>query len=237
MTRRQGRLILAVESTCLPGSLALGEGGHVLAARRVPEGKQYSGEFLPLLDEALREAGREREDLGGVVVTTGPGSFTGIRVGLAFAKGIAAALKVPLFPIPTLDAMARAALLSGVEGEFLCPLLDARKGEVYAAFYRIAGSSVVREGDYISTAPENLLYKIENRNVAFFGPGFRRYEEVFSSVSKRGGRGTEGDGLLDAGCLLEVYFRTEIPPQNPVEVTALYVRPSEAELKKKGGRE
>jgi len=229
-------LIIAIESTLLPGSISIGERCRVVSTAFVEEGRQFSGEFLPLLERMLKSAGKSPEEISGVVVSQGPGSFTGIRVGLSFAKGISLALSVPVYPVPGLDVMAYFAA-SAVSDEWeLYPCLDARKGEVYTACYVLRNSFPVREGNYISITPENLVYKIENRKALVFGPGFERYEEFF--LSKGIGKGDfELRGVcLDSRRLLEYFFRCEeVMPVDPERLSAIYVRPSEAELKHKGG--
>ncbi|MDH7480056.1 MAG: tRNA (adenosine(37)-N6)-threonylcarbamoyltransferase complex dimerization subunit type 1 TsaB, partial [Syntrophomonadaceae bacterium] len=109
---------------------------------------------LPLLDTWLREAELKLEHLDGMAVTTGPGSFTGLRIGIATAKGLAQALGVPLVGVPTLDALALN--LAGSAG-LICPILDARKGEIYTALYRSPHpGQLCRLTEYLAVAPPTL---------------------------------------------------------------------------------
>src|SRR5260370_14115304 len=110
-------------------------------SRRV---RSHGSDLPSALEEVLRMAGLTLRDLTAIAVALGPGSFTGLRIGLSYAKGLAMALGLGLVGVPTLDAMA----LCGVGSPFVriggtsCPVLDARKGEVYAALYRAGADAL-----------------------------------------------------------------------------------------------
>ncbi|NIO17776.1 MAG: tRNA (adenosine(37)-N6)-threonylcarbamoyltransferase complex dimerization subunit type 1 TsaB [Deltaproteobacteria bacterium] len=223
-------LYLGIEPTDPPGSIALGIDGRVLSFRSQPRERQFSEVFLPLLDEMLNEAESGRSDIRGVVICSGPGSFTGIRVGFSFAFGIAQAMNVRIFPVPTLDVMAYRAPAGY---DLVVPALDARKGEVYTALYRREEQGISRLSDYISITPENLVYKTVSQNSFVYGPGYVRYRGVFN----RGGIGPypgEEDtaDALSARALLEYFYSADsIAGLGPEDAQPIYVRPSEAELK------
>ncbi|HET7598910.1 MAG TPA: tRNA (adenosine(37)-N6)-threonylcarbamoyltransferase complex dimerization subunit type 1 TsaB, partial [Gemmatimonadales bacterium] len=142
------RLSVAVGSTAAG---ALEE--HVAGARR------HAGALLPVLDRLLARAGSSIERIGGVALSDGPGSFTGLRVGAAAAKAIARARAVPVWTAPSL--MVRAAGVAG-PGETVLALADALRGEVYAAAYRftsarvetLLAAGVFRPEDLVSVAPQ-----------------------------------------------------------------------------------
>ncbi len=123
--------ILAIETSTQLGSVALSSGGEV-CERILPADKPGSETLLPAIDSLLRERGIEKRSLEAVAAGTGPGSFTGLRVGLATAKGIASVLGVPTVPVPSLDALVLPCLDTGCSA---VAVADARKGEVYAACY------------------------------------------------------------------------------------------------------
>lgn len=135
-------LVLAFETATPACTVALAENGALLAELTVVSPRAHSARLMPLIAQALAESGRSRHDLGGIAVGIGPGSFTGLRIGLATAKGLAYALDLPCAPVSTLAAMARnvagGAAAAGAE-PLICPLLDARRGDVFAALY--AGSA------------------------------------------------------------------------------------------------
>lgn len=223
-------LFLAIEPTNPPGSIAIGRERKVLSYREISPGRQFSENFLPLFSEMIQQLKIVRSDVEGIVICAGPGSFTGIRVGFSFAYGIAHALGVPIYPVPTLDTMA---FSSPEEYDLVVPTMDARKGEVYAAEYRREGGKIRRESEYVSIRPENLIYKVLPRNPFLFGQGYLRYRKVFNGNGIGPYPGEEEyPGLLNAGTLLEYFFsREDIPGVDPENAHPIYVRPSEAELK------
>lgn len=99
------------------------------------------------VDEVLTSAGIGIRELAGVAVGIGPGSFTGLRIGLSYAKGIVTATGLALVGVPSLDAMALVGVAEVDTGWIVCPVLDARRGEVYVALYRIAGDALEKLGD------------------------------------------------------------------------------------------
>lgn len=135
MSDTERSAILALDSSTATGSVAVEVGGRVRAEVTLHVGTGHSAVLLPAVDQALRWAGVERADLAGVVVGGGPGSFTGLRIGAATAKGIVHALGVPLWSYSALLAVAAD---SATADRPVCALFDARRRDVYAALYRFA---------------------------------------------------------------------------------------------------
>jgi tRNA threonylcarbamoyladenosine biosynthesis protein TsaB len=125
--------VLAIETSTTLASVALVEGGRLVLARSHARPKQSAERLLPMIAELLAEAGWQRSDIERLGVSVGPGSFTGLRVGIACAQGLSLGLGVPLVGVTSLRAMARAVpdTLPGVR----CPVLDARRGEVFVGGY------------------------------------------------------------------------------------------------------
>jgi tRNA threonylcarbamoyladenosine biosynthesis protein TsaB len=126
-----------------------------LAAAVVRSTLSHGFELPAAVDEALNSAGVRLSDLSAIAVAIGPGSFTGLRVGLSYAKGIAAARRISLVGVSSLDAMALCAGSALPEEASICPIIDARRGEVYAGLYRfVAGALEKTSGDLVvSLAP------------------------------------------------------------------------------------
>ena len=124
--------ILAIDSSGMPASAAVVENGKLIAAYTVNYQKTHSQTLLPMIDELSRAIELDKTTLGAVAVSGGPGSFTGLRIGSATAKGIALALKIPIINVPTLEGLA-----SNYHGcsELICPMMDARRTEVFAGVY------------------------------------------------------------------------------------------------------
>lgn len=148
--------ILALETSTRRASIAVCEGDRVVATRIHEDAHTHAERIVPLIDEAIREAGFAKSSLDLIACGIGPGSFTGVRVALATAKGIALALDRPLVGIGSLRAMAM-----GVEEEqrkaLVISLLDAKKGEVFVAVYDAEGVEKVAPAHVARTALPELV--------------------------------------------------------------------------------
>lgn len=125
--------IIGIESSSLVASAAVWEDGKLLAEYTVDHKKTHSQTLLPMLEEICRMTECGMQTVDAVAVSAGPGSFTGLRIGAATAKGIGHALGIPLIAVPTLDAQAFG--LFGVR-DLICPIMDAKRGQVYTGVYR-----------------------------------------------------------------------------------------------------
>jgi tRNA threonylcarbamoyladenosine biosynthesis protein TsaB len=234
-------LILAIETATGCGSVSLTRGGcedgRLLAEATARPEITHSRRLLGSVAWIMEAAGVEWSDLDGVAVSLGPGSFTGLRIGLAAAKGIVCAAGVPLLGVETLAALALSCPY--IDRPLWC-LLDARKQEVYAArFQPDCDGRPEQVGDVAAVRPEQLAERIREP-VILAGPGVAEYQAVFSGIaevqlvpgplsSPRAAR----IGFLGAERLL---CRETLDPALAVP---LYVRASEAEinLKKHGNSE
>ncbi len=139
-------MILGIETAGTLLAVALATEQRILASITVHRKHAHDALLVPLCDDVLRIAGITRTDLRGVAVSAGPGSYTGLRIGMAAAKGIAAALDLPLATIPTTDAAAyNVSRFLRDEGRQLVVAFDARNEEVYMATYRLHAGEAVRE--------------------------------------------------------------------------------------------
>lgn len=143
--------VLALDSSTAVGSVAIGHGDRLLAETVLRVGAGHSSALLPAVDAAVRSAGLKPQDLTAVVVGGGPGSFTGLRIGAATAKGMVRALRVPLFAYSGLLAVA--AGHAGFRGP-VCALFDARRRDVYAACYRFEARVIEIFGPVALTVDE-----------------------------------------------------------------------------------
>ena len=124
--------VLGIESASMVASAAIVEDGNLIAEYTVNHKKTHSQTLLPMIDEIVRMTETNLSELDGIAVSAGPGSFTGLRIGSATAKGLGLALGKPLLHISTLEAMAWQ--LWGCDG-LVCPIMDARRGQVYGGAY------------------------------------------------------------------------------------------------------
>lgn len=152
-------LILSIETGTDICSVALANDGELMALRESDEGRDHAKKVALFVDELLRETGVQPSDIDAIAVGKGPGSYTGLRIGVSFAKGMCYALDIPLIAIGSLDALAEVAredfeagILDIEEEDWsqakLCPMVDARRMEVYAQVFDVEGraqSDVVAE--------------------------------------------------------------------------------------------
>lgn len=133
--------ILAIESSAKAVSAAVCEGGKIIAQSYQNNGLTHSRTLLPIIEDMLKNAEIELSDIGLIAVARGPGSFTGIRIGVAAAKGLSWASEIPATGVSTLEAMAWQ--LTFADG-IICPVMDARRSEVYNALFEMRGGELIR---------------------------------------------------------------------------------------------
>src|SRR5215471_18827853 len=150
--------LLAVESATLSGGAALLDDDRLLGEITLNIAITHSERLLAAVDRLVADCGLVPADLDALAVSVGPGSFTGLRVGLATVKGLAMALDLPVAPVPTLDALA--ARLPFADAP-VCPILDARKGEVYLSLYRWDGQAMRRECEYLALSPRAAAERLK----------------------------------------------------------------------------
>lgn len=168
--------ILGIETATLMGGVALMDETRLIAEYRLGVEVRHSERLIPAIDQILGQSGKTLSDLSAVAVSSGPGSYTGLRVGLATAKGLAMGAGLPLIQIPTLEAMAAPFCHAA---QPIVPILDARRGQVYWALFESrtgesgTGDLTRLHPDTLSTLPEAMatLSHIlgQNRPILFTG--------------------------------------------------------------------
>ncbi len=172
-------LILNFDTSTKICSVALAEGEKILSFRENDEGRNHASLLTVFIDEVLREAGKSPSELDALAVSKGPGSYTGLRIGISTAKGMAYALNIPVMAIPTLKIMAHAYISRHAveENTLICPMIDARRMEVYTEFYtqklnvfRKVGADIIESDSYRDIREEHKMI--------FFGDGAAKCENV-----------------------------------------------------------
>jgi len=222
--------ILAADTSSTTGSVALLEDGLLAAEWTLATSRTHNRRLLKTVDGLLREAGRSLREMDGLAVTSGPGSFTGLRIGLSTFKTLAWALGKPFAGIPTMDALA--APLSFARHP-LCALVDARKKEVYCAFYDFDEKGNPRLRGPCRALPPEELESLVAEPTLFCGDGWLAYRDLLRERLKE--RLVELPGPFHsiraafvASLARERLARGE--GDDPVTAVPLYVRPSEAEI-------
>lgn len=175
--------ILGIDSSGLVASVAVVEDDNLLAEYTVNYKKTHSQTLLPMLDEIVKMTELDLSTIDAIAVAAGPGSFTGLRIGSATAKGLGLALQKPLVAVPTVEALAYN--LWGTD-KIICPLMDARRSQVYTGIYEFAGQELqVIEGQMAVPVTE-IVEKLNalKREVIFLGDGVPVYKEVLAQKMK-----------------------------------------------------
>jgi len=172
--------ILNIETATTVCSVALSDNEKLVAVREVNAGYTHAENITVFIDEVLKEAGLGPSDLDAVAVSRGPGSYTGLRIGVSAAKGLCYALDIPLIAVDTLAAMAQG--MKSAKDVLLCPMIDARRMEVYCAVYD--GSGREREPVSAKIIDESSFAGILEKNrVIFFGDGAAKCKAVLGKNS------------------------------------------------------
>jgi len=220
--------VLGIETGGSIVSLGVVNQGQIAASFSRTLASHCSG--LPVaIDECLEGAGFTLRDLTAIAVGIGPGSFTGLRVGLSYGKGLARALGIPITGVSSLDAIVMAARIEPREGT-VCPVIDARRGEVYAALYRFSGDALEKKVNEFAASAAELAGMIDG-DVVFTGDPIQ--EEVQRLAAARGCRAVAigaAEMYLRGGAVAGIgaaRIATGLVA-NTATLEPLYVRPSGA---------
>lgn len=173
-------LILAIDTATKIGSVALYEDKTgIIGEINLYVKVNHSNVIMKAVDSLFDLSGYTIKDVDKIAVTTGPGSFTGIRIGVAIAKGLACSLKKPIIGINELDVLAE----TGEEREgLIVPLIDARKERVYYSQYKYENRKLVRKEEYKDGELRDILEKLKGEKVAFIGDGAIVNQELIKEI-------------------------------------------------------
>jgi tRNA threonylcarbamoyladenosine biosynthesis protein TsaB len=223
--------VLGIDTSTSCGAVGLIDGGEIISEYLLAIPVTHSERLLGAIEFVLREARCPIEQIDGWAVALGPGSFTGLRIGVSTVKGLSFATGRPVAGVSTLDVLASQITPTPY---LISPILDARKKEIYTAFYRYKDErSLKRQSDYQAIRPENLVKKITEPTI-FLGDGVKTYRDfllnslhslaIFPPAPLHVSRGSMvaklGFELLRKGEHLSLST-----------FSPLYIRPSEAEMK------
>ena len=168
--------LLAIDSSGLVASVAIIEDNNLLGEYTINYKKTHSQTLLPMLDEVAKMIELDKASLDAIAVSAGPGSFTGLRIGSATAKGLGLALNKPLIHVPTVDALAYN--LWGTD-KLICPLMDARRQQVYTGLYEFVENEFHILLEQCAIGIDEIIEKVNDmgRPVIFLGDGINVYAE------------------------------------------------------------
>lgn len=173
-------MILQIETATTVCSVALANQGKVIALKEINERNVHAEVITVFIDEVLNNAGLKYTQLDAIAVSCGPGSYTGLRIGVSTAKGLCYALDKPLIAVETLEAMAGGIITGGTgASQLLCPMIDARRMEVYTALFDGNGNRVQPTAAEIIDG-NSFAAQLEQNKILFFGDGAPKCRAVLS---------------------------------------------------------
>lgn len=216
--------ILAIDSSTSTAAVGIGENGKTLISRFTNNGLTHSQTLMPMVAECLEQCGFTMKQIDAVAVTVGPGSFTGVRIGISTAKGLAMGADIGVIPVSSLAALSEN---GAVEKTLLCPVFDARCGQVYNALFETTGRLTPER-----LTPDRALTIVQLREelagkpVLLFGDGAKLcFEQIPNAVlAPESKRFIIADGILTAA-----QNETPIDFEN---INPVYLRLSQAEREK-----
>lgn len=228
--------LLAIESSGLVASIAVLADDKLIGEFTTNLKKTHSQTLLPMLDEVVKMSGISLADIDAIVVSGGPGSFTGLRIGSATAKGLGLALDKPLIQVPTVDGIAYN--LFGTS-DLICPLMDARRNQVYTGIYTFAGQTFKVLKEQAPLSIEEIISEINqlNQSVIFLGDGVPVYKEFIEThITTEFCFAPPHLGYQRAGAIasLGANYYKEGKLQSAKEHRPKYLRLSQAERELKG---
>lgn len=181
-------LILNIETSTSVCSVSLGKDGELIAYKENKEGMNHATHLTIFIDSILKENQLKPGDLDALAVSMGPGSYTGLRIGVSTAKGLCYGSNLPLIAISTLQAMTAPLLkneavlskLKDPKASVFCPMIDARRMEVYTAFYSI-DNKILREVSAEIIDEESFVSDLEEKEIVFFGDGSAKCQSSLQS--------------------------------------------------------
>lgn len=176
-------MILQIETATSSCSVALAKDGNVIGFKEINERNVHAEVITVFMDSLITSAGMKYADLDAVAVSSGPGSYTGLRIGVSTAKGLCFALDKPLIAIETLSAMAYGMINKGVykptDDILLCPMIDARRMEVFTAVFTMSGDRMRPTAAEIIDE-NSFAGLLQNNKLLFFGDGAEKCWDVLS---------------------------------------------------------
>jgi len=221
--------ILAIDTASSGASAAIADERGILASFALNTGKPHSPDFLPMVEAMLRHADAPLKDMSALAVTVGPGSFTGLRIGLATVKAWGQALDLPIVPVTTLRALACAADAQGL----ICPVLNAKKDEVYCSLFN--GREQIWPD--LALPPLRLAEDLAalDKEITFIGDGWPLYQALFTDKLSDKAKSVARERLLFMAPAAAVLAGEEFLAGRFVsaaELEPLYLRLCEAEARK-----
>lgn len=222
--------VLALETATMAGSITvLDDTEGLIGEVRINVKIAHAERLMSSIDWLLKTSSIPVKDIDAFAVSIGPGSFTGLRIGLSTAKGFCYSTKKPIVPVPTLDAFARTLPFCSY---LICPMLDARKNEVYTALYSWENGSCRKIISETAINPADFLKGIKRQTI-FMGEGARIYEKLITDTLKHNAVFAPLSKMVPSASSVGEIAIEKLKDgifADPVSLTPFYIRKSEAEI-------
>lgn len=222
-------LVLAIDTATKIGSVALyDDKTGVIGEINLYVKVNHSNVIMDAVDSLFKLSGLTIKDVDRIAVTIGPGSFTGIRIGTAIAKGLAYSLKKPIVGVNELDVLAH---MGENREDIIVPLIDARKERVYFSKYRYIDNILLREEEYKDGELREILDDLKGKKVTFIGDGATVNEKLINEILEKDYTiFSKANSIPRAGVAAQISLR--LPEDNLYTLEPLYVNKSQAEREK-----
>ncbi|MBU5477830.1 tRNA (adenosine(37)-N6)-threonylcarbamoyltransferase complex dimerization subunit type 1 TsaB [Eubacterium sp. MSJ-13] len=223
--------ILGIDSSGLVASAAIADEKNIIAEFTVNNRQTHSQTLLPMIEKVVDMSGIELEQIDAIAIAAGPGSFTGLRIGSATAKGIGLVLKKPIVSVPTLEGLAyRVSVFDGL----ICPIMDARRNQVYTGIYRMEDGNLICLSEQKAVDIHEIMEELEKYDdkVIFLGDGVEVQRETIEKEFKNeycfAPIHLSKQSAAAVAALGEVYFEQR-KVESAAEHKPIYLRKSQAE--------
>ncbi|MDP2911040.1 MAG: tRNA (adenosine(37)-N6)-threonylcarbamoyltransferase complex dimerization subunit type 1 TsaB [Candidatus Omnitrophota bacterium] len=223
--------ILGIDTSSKFLSIAVSEDKNIIREELYLLDRQHSSQLVPKIKELIGKSKLSIKKIDGFVIGVGPGSFTGLRIGVSAVKGFGIALGKPCIGVASIDAIAcNAAIANNNE---IIPIIDAKRGQVYAAIYRKKANQIIRISEYLLLPIDTLMKKIKGSPV-FLGDGVSLYKDKISDMNRKAVFMEEKYWYPGAGNLIKLGFsrikRTK--KTDLAKLTPLYMYPEDCQVRK-----
>ena len=173
--------LLHIESTSTVCSIAISKDDELVALKELNNGYKHAENLHVFIEQILKETTLSSNDLNAISISSGPGSYTGLRIGFSAAKGLAYALQIPLITIDTLKALSNKVIQKTKSDVLFCPMMDARRMEVYCAVYDNSFNEVLHIQALVVDETSIQTFHL-NKDIYFFGDGMPKAKDLLQSL-------------------------------------------------------
>lgn len=225
--------MLAVDTSSLVATVAVMNEEKLLGEYTINSPMTHSGKLMPIIEELLSTLDLSMGDIDYIAVSRGPGSFTGVRIGIATVKGLAHVRNIPIVGVSSLEGLAYNIPYGE---ELICPIMDARRNQVYTGVYKWIDYGLKEVVEEAPLSIDELMAELKKRKekVIFLGDGLSRYkEEIINNLGDRAVFAPRFVNMQRASSIAQLAFdkmaKKDLKPESYHSITPVYLRKSEAE--------